>query len=175
MKTYLELKVPLSYDARWYEDLRNHMSESQVSWQKGYFHITMAFCDETPDVKLCPVLAKHLSKAVAPIICFDKLDVFKTPSNMFIIHLGTSNIPNEFASLIENMRNDLKSMGCVMKSNFNLHVTLGRLRDSNVEITEIKDKLCSFSIPSFSLKLKNVAYRDMICKDVIYETKLRNE
>ena len=47
MKTYLEIKVPLRYDAIWFEELRRAFQQIEVKWQTGFFHITMAFIDDT--------------------------------------------------------------------------------------------------------------------------------
>ena len=47
MKSYLEIQVPLRYDAHWLEGLRTALHQINVRWQMGYYHITMAFLDET--------------------------------------------------------------------------------------------------------------------------------
>ncbi len=61
MKTYLELQVPLSTDAPWLQELRQALRPSPVQWQQGFYHITMAFIDDTPmNADLCPILKKHL-------------------------------------------------------------------------------------------------------------------
>jgi len=38
MKTYLEIKVPLRYDAIWFEELRRAFQQIEVKWQTGFFH-----------------------------------------------------------------------------------------------------------------------------------------
>lgn len=172
MKKYLEIKVPIRYDAHWFDELRAKMKGTQVKWQQGYYHITMAFCDETPETDLRPVLQKHLSNAVSPVLCFDKLDVFEGPSGMNIIHLGVSNIPIEFSSLVENIRKDLKDKGCVMMADFKLHVTLGRLKDPDFGTSRIKEITDSISLPEFSLKLTDVDYKVFGTRQTIFETKL---
>ena len=48
MKTYLEIQVPLDYDHPWLAELRAACSHIPVRWQNGFFHITMAFIDDTP-------------------------------------------------------------------------------------------------------------------------------
>ena len=61
MKTYLEIQVPLRYNASWFQELRFACQNIDVRWQMAYYHITMAFVDETPeDVDLRPLLEKHL-------------------------------------------------------------------------------------------------------------------
>ena len=57
MKTYLELKVPIQYDSTWFAELRKALNDISVKWQKGFFHITMVFIDETPkDVNLISIV-----------------------------------------------------------------------------------------------------------------------
>lgn len=172
MKTYLEIKVPIRYDAHWFDELRTKMKGTQVKWQQEHYHITMAFCDKTPDVDLRPILRKHLNNALSPTLCFDRLDVFEGLSGMNIIHLGVSNIPIEFSSLVENIRNDLKAMGCVMKADFKLHVTLGRLKDPDFGTSRIKEITDSITLPEFSLKLTDVDYKVFGTRQTIFETKL---
>ena len=50
MKTYLEIKVPISYNAPWFSELRKALKDMPVHWQNGYYHITMAFLDETRNI-----------------------------------------------------------------------------------------------------------------------------
>lgn len=84
----------------------------------AYYHITMAFVDDTPDgVDLCPLLEKHLNTFPAPTLTFDKLDVFTAMSGMHIVYLTATDIPQSFLSLIENIRSDMKTVGCVIKLN----------------------------------------------------------
>ncbi len=173
MKTYLEIHVPIKYDARWFDELRFKMSDTNVRWQNGHYHITMAFCDETPDADLRSVLQKHLGNAVSPVLCFDKLDVFESNTGMFIIHLGVTNIPTEFSALVEDIRNALKDKGCVMLSDFKLHVTLGRLKDSSLDISVIKKIIETVSLPVFSLSLTEIEYKEFGTRHTIYETKLK--
>ena len=174
MKTYLEIKVPIRYDAIWFEELRRACQHIEVKWQTGFFHITMAFIDDTPeDVDISTVLQKHLSSFPAPTLTFDKLDVFNTVSGMFIIYLTATDIPLNYLTLIQNIRTDLKSIGCLMNSDFRLHVTLGRVKKTTVMLSDIKQILCKVSLPAFSLNLKDVDYR-FFRGQTIYETKLNS-
>ena len=172
MKTYLEIQVPLKYDASWFQKLRLAYSNIDVRWQMAYHHITMAFVDETPeDVDLRPLLEKHLNTFPAPTLTFDKLDVFTAMSGMHIINLTATDVPQSFLSLIENIRSDLTSAGCVMDSCFRLHVTLGRVKDTNIQLSAIQELMESVSLPAFSLTLEDVDYRIFRGK-TLYETKL---
>ena len=172
MKTYLEIQVPLRYDATWFQKLRLAYSNIDVRWQMAYHHITMAFVDETPeDVDLRPLLEKHLKTFPAPTLTFDKLDVFTAMSGMHIVYLTATDIPQSFLSLIENIRSDMKTVGCVMDSLFRLHVTLGRVKDPHIQLATIQELMESVSLPAFSLTLEDVDYRIFRGK-TLYETKL---
>ena len=172
MKTYLEIQVPLRYNASWFQELRIACRNIDVRWQMAYHHITMAFIDETPEgVDFRPLLEKHLKTFPAPTLTFDKLDVFTAMSGMHIINLKATNVPQSFLSLIENIRSDLKAAGCVMDSWFRLHVTLGRVKDTNIQLAAVQELTESVSLPAFSLTLEDVDYRVFRGK-TIYETKL---
>ena len=174
MKTYLEIQVPLRYDATWFQKLRLAYSNIDVRWQMAYHHITMAFVDETPEnIDLRPLLEKHLNMFTAPTLTFDKLDVFTAMSGMHIIYLTATDVPQSFLSLIENIRSDIKAVGCVVDSGFRLHVTLGRVKDPHIQLSAIQELTESVSLPAFSLTLEDVDYRVFRGK-TIYETKLKS-
>lgn len=174
MKTYLEIQVPFRYDAPWFKNLRTAFTDISVKWQEGFYHVTMAFLDETPsNVDLRPILEKHLGQACAPTITFDKLNVFATRSGMYIINLTSSSVPKEFLHLTESIRNDLKNIGCQMQSGFLFHVTLGRISERGVSISDLKLLLESVELSPFSLALTDVDYR-VFRGRTIYETKLNN-
>ena len=161
MKSYLEIQVPLRYDALWFKALRNAFKGIPVRWQKGYFHITMAFLDETPsDVDFVPAISEQLRTFIAPTLTFDKLDVFSTMSgDMYIVNLTCTNIPQTFVNLVNKVRAEFEKQGAVIESDFRLHVTLGRIKDLTISQKEIEDMLAGVVLPSFSLKLPNVTYR----------------
>ncbi len=173
MKTYLEIQVPLRYNASWFQELRLVCRNINVRWQIAYYHITMAFVDETPEyVDLRPLLEKHLNTFPAPTLTFDKLDVFTAMSGMHIINLTATDVPQSFLSLIENIRSDMKGAGCVMDSCFRLHVTLGRIKEANLQLAAVRELTESVSLPAFSLTLEDVDYRIFRGK-ILYETKLK--
>ena len=174
MKTYLEIQVPLKYNASWFQELRLACRNIDVKWQMAYHHITMAFVDETPEnIDLRPLLEKHLNMFTAPTLTFDKLDVFTAMSGMHIIYLTATDVPQSFLSLIENIRSDIKAVGCVVDSGFRLHVTLGRVKDPHIQLSAIQELTESVSLPAFSLTLEDVDYRVFRGK-TIYETKLKS-
>lgn len=88
MKTYLEIQVPISPDAPWFQELRRSLANIPVRWQSGFYHITMAFLDDTPHgIDLCPIFRKHLRTAMAPVMTFDRLDYFTATYGGYIIYL----------------------------------------------------------------------------------------
>ena len=175
MKTYLEIQVPLRYNASWFQELRLACRNFDVKWQMAYHHITMAFVDETPEnIDRRPLLEKHLNAFPALTLTFDKLDVFTAMSGMHIINLTATDVPQSFLSLIEIIRSDMKAAGCVVDSWFRLHVTLGRVKDPHIQLATIQELAKSVSLPAFSLTLEDVDYRVFRGK-TIYETKLNRE
>jgi len=173
MKSYLEIQVPLRKDARWFKELKSAFSDVPVKWQVGYYHITMAFLDETPeDVDLCPLLEKHLCGLAAPVITFDKLDVFSTPSRMYIVNLTSTCVPEYFLAIIDDIRRDMRETGCQIQSDFLFHVTLGRVKDLKTDLPSLKRLVDSVTFPPFTLVLTDVDYRIFRGK-VLYETKLK--
>ena len=116
-----------------------------------------------------PILKRLFSAAHAPMLTFDKIEVFSVKSGMHIIHLSTSHEPESFLALTEAVRERMKAVGCVIQSDFMLHVTLGRLRDFNIKQSKLKRMASSFSFIPFTLALTNVDYRVFRGK-VLYET-----
>ena len=174
MKTYLEIQVPLRYNASWFQELRVACRNIDVRWQIAYHHITMAFVDETPEnIDLRPLLEKQLKTFSAPTLTFDKLDVFTAKSGMHIINLTATDVPQSFLSLIENIRSDMKAAGCVVDSWFRLHVTLGRVKDPHIHLATIQELTQSVSLPAFSLILEDVDYR-VFRGRTMYEIKLNS-
>lgn len=174
MKTYLEIKVPIKYDDPWFKELRNHFAGLPVRWQKDFYHITMVFINDTPkDIDMRPLLEKHLSTAQAPVITFDRLDTFSIKSGRHIIHLATSHVPESILLLIESIYSDMKDAGCVILSDFMLHVTLGRVNSYDVELSDIIKELENNSLPPFTLTLTDVNYREFRGR-TIFETQLKD-
>ncbi len=175
MKIYLEIQVPIKLDDSWLEELRNLFAGIPVRWQKGYYHITMAFIDNMPKgVDIRPLLVRHLYTAKAPAITFDRLDAFSIKSGRHIIHLGASHVPEDFLALTESIRADMKAVGCVLQSRFMLHVTLGRVDALDAELADIKRVISRMSPPSFNLTLTDLEYR-VFRGRTIYKTSLKNQ
>ena len=120
----------------------------------------MAFCDETPDVDLCPILEKHLGSSVSPMLTFDHLNAFATRSGTYVVHLGVTNIPDSFNSLVDAIRKDLSNAGCKILSDFKLHVTLGRIADKAIGLATVQKLIKSIPQPRFTLKLSKYVFRE---------------
>ena len=159
MKSYLEIKVPISFDDYWFQELRDLLDGVDIRWQRGYYHITMAFLDFAPDnVNMRPGLNEILGDAVAPVITFDMLDAFASGPHRQVIHLTTSDAPEDFLDLVEDVRQFFKSKGCVIQSDFRLHVTLGRVQDPRMNVRKLKDIISQVDMPTFTLELADVEY-----------------
>ena len=131
-----------------------------IRCQRGYYHITMAFLDETPErVNLIPGLNELLSDAEAPTITFDLLDAFASGYHRQVIHLTTTDAPEDFLALVEDVRRYFKAKGCVIQSDFRLHVTLGRVQDPRMNVRKLKDIISQVDLPAFTMDLTDVEYR----------------
>ena len=160
MKSYLEIKVPISFDDYWFRELRDLLDGVDIRWQRGYYHITMAFLDETPErVNLVPGLSGILNEAMAPTITFDMLDAFASGYHRQVIHLTTTDAPDDFLALVEDVRRYFKAKGCVIQSDFRLHVTLGRVQDARMNVNKLKDIISQVDLPTFTMELTDMEYR----------------
>ncbi len=177
MKTYLEIQVPIAYDAPWLDQLRQAFDGIPVGWQKGWYHITMAFLNDTPTgVDLRPILDKHLRAFSAPVLTFDKLDVFSTRSGTHIIYLTSSDAPQSFLSLTEDIRKDLIKAGCQIDGDFRLHVTLGRIRNATIKKNEIRSMMKAVTPAPFTLTLTDIDHREFQGRrGTLYTIKLQKE
>lgn len=160
MKSYLELKVPISYEDSWFRQLRDLLDDVDIRWQRGYYHITMAFLDFAPDkVDMRPGLNDILGAALAPVITFDTLDAFASGYHRQVIHLTTSKAPESFLALVEDVRRHFIAKGCDIQSDFRLHVTLGRVQDPRMNVRKLQDIISQVDMPSFTMELNDVEYR----------------
>lgn len=160
MKSYLEIKVPISFDDYWFRELRDLLDGVNIRWQRGYYHITMAFLDFAPDgVNMIPGLNRILDDAIAPVITFDKLDAFASGYHRQVIHLTTTDAPIDFLETVKDIRHYFLAKGCEIQSDFKLHVTLGRVQDPRMNVSKLQDIISQVNLPTFSLELTDVEYR----------------
>ena len=172
MKTYLEIKVPISFDAPWFLELRESLKDIPVRWQKGFYHITMAFLDDTQNLPgVEAIMHKYLDHTNAVTITFDKLDVFTASNGMLIVYLTTTSIPETFQSLVDDIRDEICSTGSNIQSDFRLHVTLGRISQPGVDIDDIGFLIDEIDLPPFTLSLHEVEYREFRGRS-IYQNQL---
>ena len=160
MKSYLEIKVPITFNALWFQELREALKDMPVVWQKDYFHITIAFMDDTqhlPDVEA--IMHKYLDNAHPVTMTFDKLDVFSTGSGMLIVHLTASEIPVYFQTLVDDIRCDISCTNSNIQSNFRLHVTLGRITEHEVDIDDVGFLIDEINLSPFTLTLEEDEHR----------------
>ena len=162
MQTYLEVKLPLSQKSWWMTDLKNQLKQVPVRWQNGFYHITLAFLNNSPtNIDVSSIISEHMDKAIIHDLSFDKLDVFTTTSaGMHIINLTVTDIPDSFREWVDGIRIDLVANGCVMQSGFRLHVTLGRVSASAIDLQSLQDLIENVKMPTFNLPLLSFDYRE---------------
>ena len=128
----------------------------------------MAFLNETPaNLDLLPILKKHLTVFPAPVLTFDKLDVLSTYSGMFIVHLTSTTIPDDFLLLTEAIRSNMKAVGCQIDSEFRLHVTLGRIIDKDLSLQNLQD------LEVFRLLLKFLSLRKEEPEEKVFAQRMK--
>ena len=160
MTTYLELKVPIRFEDSWFRQLRSLLDGVNIRWQRNYYHITIAFLDFAPDgVNLVPGLNEHLGDTFAPVITFDKIDAFASGYHRQVIHLTTTDAPDDFMALVKDIRQYFISKGCKIQSDFKLHVTLGRVQDPRMNVSKLQDIISQVQLPDITLDLTEVDYR----------------
>lgn len=159
-KSYLEIKVPISFDAPWFCEPREALKDIPVRWQKNYYHITMAFINDTQHLsEVEAIMHKYLDNAHPVTITFDTLDIFITNTGMFIVNLTASHIPNEFEKLVDDIRCDICCTNSDMQSDFRLHVTLGRIAEPKNDIEKVGFLIDEIDLKPFTLTLNEVEYR----------------
>ena len=159
-KSYLEIKVPISFDVPWFCELREALKDIPVRWQRNYYHITMAFINDTQHLsEVESIMHKYLDNERPVTITFDTLDVFIADTGMFIVNLTASHIPDEFEKLVDDIRFDICCTNSDMQSDFRLHVTLGRIAEPKNDIEEVGFLIDEIDLKPFTLTLNEVEYR----------------
>ena len=128
--------------------------------KKGFYHITLAFIDDTQHLSdIEAIMHKYLDYAHPVNITFDKLDVFTAGNGMQIVHLGTNNVPKGFQTLVDDIRRDISCTNSSIQSDFKLHVTLGRITEPEADIDDVGFLIDEIDFKPFSLTLNEVEYR----------------
>ncbi|MBQ3382055.1 MAG: 2'-5' RNA ligase family protein [Bacteroidales bacterium] len=163
-QTYIEIEVQLRQSAEWMGELKQVMQEAYVPvrWQNGYYHITLAFLEKVPSIEeVIAIMNRHLASFEAPELTFDKLDAFGKRSGGGVVFLTCSEVPESFMQMVDALRQDLEAAGCMIESDFKLHVTLGRVnKDVHVEADLLRELTESVDVPAFSLRLNVCNYKD---------------
>lgn len=159
-KSYVEIKVPITYDEPWFEELRSVLKDIPVLWQKAFYHITIAFIDYTHNINVVKnIIESNLNNVPAINVVFDKLDIFTTNSGLQIVHLTSENIPTELLNIVDNIRRDICATESQIQSNSRLHVTLGRISEREIDMDDIGFLIDDIDFLPFSLLLNEIEYR----------------
>ena len=162
-ETYIEIEVPVRTSARWLGELKQVMREAYVPvrWQNGYYHITLAFLDRVRSrEEVIAIINRHLASFEAPELTFDKIGSF-SKSKGGVVFLACSDVPESLLQMVDALRQDLEAAGCVVESDFKLHVTLGRVnKDVHVEADLLRELTESVDVPAFSLRLNVCNYKN---------------
>lgn len=173
LKSYLEIKVPISFEAPWFVELRESLKDMPVLWQRDFYHITMAFIDDTQHQKdIEAIMHKYLDNAKPVSITFDKLDVFTATNGMQIVNLTATDVPADFQTLVDDIRCNISCTNSNIQSEFKLHVTLGRITEPEADIDDVGFLIDEIDIPPFTLTLNEVEYREFRGR-CIYKNKLQ--
>lgn len=163
MSNYLELKVPVSWNAEWFAQLRQRMAEENISvrWQKRYYHITAAFIyNDEPVEELTKVFDATLTRRKAPKLTLDTLDAFcAKEAPVIIVNLTSSHLSPDFNILVNQLREMAREQGANIDGNFLLHITLGRIDIAQTSIGQVRGIVSGIEVPSFTLQLKEAEYR----------------
>ena len=161
MSNYLELKVPVRWDAEWFARLRERMAEEHIAvrWQTRYHHITAAFINnDEPVEKLTKVFEGMLTGRKAPQLTFDTVDAFCAKNApVIVVDLTASHPSPEFNILVDQLRESAHEQGADIDGNFLLHVTLGRIE--NTDVDAVKRVVSGIKVPPFALLLNEAEYR----------------
>ena len=172
LKSYLEIKVPITFEDSWFVKLRESLKDMPVFWQRNFYHITMVFIDDTQHlVDVESIMQKYLDSAKPVSITFDKLDVFTATNGMLIVNLTATEIPEDFQTLVDDIRCDVSCTNSNIQSDFKLHVTLGRITEPKVVIDDVGFLIDEIDLTPFTLTLNEVEYREFRGRS-IYKNKL---
>jgi len=166
MSNYLEIKVPIRWDAEWFRQLRKAVaaagiSETSVRWQRQHHHITAAFInDDGLAEPLAAAFDRLLSSCEPPVLTFDKVDAFMAKDAPVIIVNLTSTKPSPtLMALIQSLRKAASDLGADLDNDFLLHVTLGRIDAKAASAEQVKRIADAIQVPPFTLPLDEAEHR----------------
>lgn len=163
MSNYLEIKVPIRWNAKWFAELRDAVASEgiPVKWQTRFFHITVAFINNDEPVEVIKdAFDRMLADRCALSLTLDKLDAFvANDAPVIIVNLTASHTPPEFNILVYQLRETALENGAVIYGNFLLHVTLGRIDTDNASLGQVKEIVSGIKVPPFALQLDEAEYR----------------
>ena len=163
IQSYLEIKTPISTNARWMDELHGLLHNIPVRWQNGYYHITIAFLDKMDEEKRAE--AKRLIDGVlagtkAQRLTIDKVSAFTTKdSSTHIVHAASSCPDENLMELINEIRQRLTNGSFQIEPDFKLHITLGKVSGDKITLAELHQKLATLTMPAFTLNLTKLEYR----------------
>lgn len=157
MQNYLEIKIPVRCDAKWFSDLRREAKQKKipVSWQKGHYHITAIFLyDDYKKKELIQAFSHVLGTYPTFTVTLDKVDAFAASKH--VIYLTASQPAPDLMSLIDQLRAQATAIGANMREDFRLHITLGKV-DKNAATTEqIQALVNNIKVPAFNVQISEV-------------------
>ena len=163
MSNYLEIKVPIRWDAEWFAALRGAVASAGITvrWQTRFFHITAAFINNDEPVEDIKVaFDRLLADRNALSLTLDKLDAFvANDAPVIIVDLTASHPSPEFNILVHQLRETALENGAVIYGNFLLHITLGRIDSDNASLEQVKKIVSGIQVPPFTLQLEEAEYR----------------
>lgn len=163
MKTYFEIKVPIDGNADWMKEIKQSLSDIDVHWQNGFYHITAAFISNTVEYsKVVSIIDKHLVKQQSIFsISLDNIDAFTIKDgHIHIIHLASSYIPSGLSIWIDNLRSDLLANSIDIEPDFKLHVTLARVPTSGIGLEELRRRITMPDSVLINFKTTCFEYRE---------------
>ena len=163
MKNYIELKIPIQRNTRWYRELCDAMQDERipVRWQNGFYHITVAFVhDDTHVDILREAFSRILSGRKAPSVTLDKIEAFQTQNGKeIIINIAPSHPSDELLTLINEIRTTAINSGSQISKDFFIHITLGRIDAQDVTLDEVKQAISFISFSPFTVSIREAEYR----------------
>lgn len=160
MQNYLEIKIPIRYEAEWFKALRQEAEERHipVRWQHRYYHITVIFSyDDKKKEELKESFSRVIATHEAFTMTLDKIDAFAASKH--VIYL-TASLPSlELNNLIDELRAEANQMHANIRPDFRLHITLGKVDSAAATIEQVQDLTGSIDVPAFNVRITELEYQ----------------